>query len=212
MRYTNADILDIWEQYDVLVHGCNCFHTMGKGVAAVIKDKWPFAMKADLKTKKGDREKLGTLSYAVYDYPDHKFTVVNAYTQYNMATAKNKKVFDYKAMSSAMSLLKKSFGGKRILMPMIGAGLAGGDWGDIRDIIERELSREDVVVAVPNEETYYDLLTEEGLRNQGNNIESYKKGAHSLMGVFVGKSMKSVHGNVDHVKLSNKIYNYIKNK
>ena len=36
---------------------------MGKGIAKTIKTRFPEAYQADLKTNKGDREKLGTISF-----------------------------------------------------------------------------------------------------------------------------------------------------
>ena len=38
--------------------------------------------------------------------------------------------------------LKNDFGGKRIGYPLIGAGLAGGDWKKISNIIDEELTDE----------------------------------------------------------------------
>ena len=42
-----------------------------------------------------------------------------------------------------MKQVKQNFYGKRIGYPMIGSGLAGGDWDQIKDIIEEELKDED---------------------------------------------------------------------
>jgi O-acetyl-ADP-ribose deacetylase (regulator of RNase III) len=47
-----------------------------------------------------------------------------------------------------MKLLKKDFSGKRIGLPQIGAGLAGGDWNIISKIIEDELKGEDVTIVI----------------------------------------------------------------
>ena len=69
--------------FDVIVHGCNCFCAMGKGIALTIKKVFPEAYQADLKTVKGDKEKLGHYSSATVQRNGHQITVVNAYTQYN---------------------------------------------------------------------------------------------------------------------------------
>ena len=42
-----------------------------------------------------------------------------------------------------MKKLKRDFSGKRIGYPRIGAGLAGGDWSTIYQIIDDELQGED---------------------------------------------------------------------
>ncbi|MEN8258621.1 MAG: hypothetical protein ABFS09_12235 [Thermodesulfobacteriota bacterium] len=49
---------------DVIIHGGNCFCTMGAGIAKAIKDVFPDACEADLAPQEGDRNKLGTLSGA----------------------------------------------------------------------------------------------------------------------------------------------------
>ena len=42
-----------------------------------------------------------------------------------------------------VKIVKHHFSGKRIGYPLIGAGLAGGDWGAISAIIDEELAGED---------------------------------------------------------------------
>ncbi|WP_444933164.1 hypothetical protein [Microbulbifer sp. JTAC008] len=49
---------------------------------------------------------------------------------------------DYEAIRSVFTKVKKDFPGKRIGYPLIGAGLAGGDWEVISSIIENELEGE----------------------------------------------------------------------
>ena len=51
-------------EFDVIVHGCNCFCTMGAGIAKTIKQKFPAAYEADLQTVNGDKSKLGQISWA----------------------------------------------------------------------------------------------------------------------------------------------------
>jgi O-acetyl-ADP-ribose deacetylase (regulator of RNase III) len=47
-----------------------------------------------------------------------------------------------------MRLIKQNFSGKRIGYPLIGAGLAGGDWKIISEIIDQELKGEDHTVVI----------------------------------------------------------------
>ena len=53
---------------------------------------------------------------------------------------------DYDALRSGFKHIKQKFGGKRIGLPMLGSGLAGGDWGMIERLIEVELEGEDVTI------------------------------------------------------------------
>ncbi len=140
-------------QVDVLVHGCNCYHTMGAGVAKDIKATFPQAYEADLKTKKGDKYKLGTYSSAegeiVKNGKPWPITIVNAYTQFGFGT--EKKQVDYEAVRKVFKQINKDFAGKTIAFPRIGAGLAGGCWLTIANIIRTELKDCHPVLTVFNQ-------------------------------------------------------------
>lgn len=124
---------------DVLVHGCNCYHTMGAGVARLVKEKYPFAFVVDKKTSFANTNKLGTLSIAKVG----SLVIANAYTQFDYRGEKN---VDYDAIRACMKNVKLLFSGKRIGMPKIGAGLAGGQWTLVADIVREELADELVTV------------------------------------------------------------------
>ena len=124
-------------EFDVIVHGCNCFGDMGKGIALAVKQQFPEAYQADLATTKADRAKLGRFSSALIQRSGVSFVVVNAYTQFDWR-GRGVKV-DYAAMASVFTQIKQQFAGKRIGYPLIGAGLAGGDWAVIAPIIDQAL-------------------------------------------------------------------------
>ena len=109
---------------DVLVHGCNCFCTMGSGIAKQIRNHFPEAYEADLKTIKGSDKKLGSYSQATIWNGNHKFTILNAYTQYGWNT--NIIQVDYIALQQVFEKIAIEFKGQRIAYPKIGCGLAGG--------------------------------------------------------------------------------------
>jgi len=113
---------------------------MGAGIAKGIKATFPEAFEADKKTEKGSKQKLGTCSFATID----GLSVVNAYTQFHFRGTGMKA--DYNAIRGCMNWLKEHFSGKRIGLPKIGAGLAGGDWNIINSIIQEELASEDVTI------------------------------------------------------------------
>jgi O-acetyl-ADP-ribose deacetylase (regulator of RNase III) len=127
-------------EFDVIVHGCNCFCTMGAGIAKGIKAEFPEAYKADFSTDKGSKDKLGSFSSSTVQRNGHDITIVNAYTQYNWRGKGNK--VDYDAIESAFESIKLRFTGMRIGYPLIGAGLAGGDWDIISQHIEAALQDE----------------------------------------------------------------------
>lgn len=132
--------------FDVIVHGCNCQCTMGAGIALGIKRTFPTAFEADIKTVRGDREKLGKFSSAFVSAGTHAFTIVNAYTQFHWRGAGTQ--VDYQAVERVFKRIKNNFGGRRIGYPKIGAGLAGGDWERLATIIDSALDGEDHTLVV----------------------------------------------------------------
>jgi len=136
----NLITLALEGHFDVIVHGCNCFCTMGAGIARAIQEEFPEAYAADLVTVKGDRNKLGDFSYTTVKRGYHTITIVNGYTQFNFHGSSV--LVNYDAVHSLFKKIRRQFSGKRIGYPKIGAGLAGGDWEKISKIIEQELAGE----------------------------------------------------------------------
>lgn len=120
----------------VLIHGCNCFCTMGAGIAKRIKELYPKVYEADQMTKKGDKNKLGTFNFWIgkHYYYDQRITVINLYSQYEYGS---KGLYaDYDAIRKGLESIEFAFRGLSFAMPKIGAGLAGGKWATIKKIIE----------------------------------------------------------------------------
>lgn len=148
MKTIKGDLVDLAlkGEFDIIVHGANCQHTMGSGVAKAIREAFPEAYEADLATPNG-RSKLGTISVAEVTRNGHAFLVVNAYTQDHFGT--DRRHVDYIAVMSAMSAVKdlaEEMHPVRIGYPKIGAGLGGGDWAVISAIIDEELEGEDHIL------------------------------------------------------------------
>ena len=53
MKKIKGDLiaLAIQGEFDLIIHGCNCFCTMGAGISKTIKSKFPNAYLADKETK-----------------------------------------------------------------------------------------------------------------------------------------------------------------
>jgi len=143
MKTVRGDLLALAQDgtFQVIIHGCNCQCTMGAGIAKAIKSIFPEAFAADCETTTGDRTKLGTISHATVSRGGVEITIVNGYTQFNWRGSGVHA--DYEAIRSVMAAVKKRFSGSRIGYPLIGAGLAKGDWSIISAIIDEELSGED---------------------------------------------------------------------
>lgn len=138
LKHTTGDLLALAEagEFDVIIHGANCFNTFGSGIARQIRERYPEVAQVDSKTKRGDYNKLGNWNSEEVIRKNGlvEFTVVNAYTQYNMSTGED--VFEYAAFELILQKLLHVYGDKRLGMPYIGMGLAGGDAARIMPVIE----------------------------------------------------------------------------
>lgn len=124
-------------EFDIIIHGCNCFCTMGKGIAKTIKNEFPEAYRSDLATIKGDKSKLGKVSIATINRNSIQFDVINGYTQFKYGGNRNN--VNYDAIKSVFKFIKNNYSSERIGYPLIGAGLASGDWKIISEIINKIL-------------------------------------------------------------------------
>jgi O-acetyl-ADP-ribose deacetylase (regulator of RNase III) len=130
-----GDILEVAKRKDILalVHGCNCFHQMSGGLALQIARKFPQAEELDRSTTYGEISKLGTFQ----SLATPNFMIFNAYTQfYPGAVSENHLPFLYTAIREVFERINHQLLDNRIAIPKIGAGIAGGDWKKIKDIID----------------------------------------------------------------------------
>jgi O-acetyl-ADP-ribose deacetylase (regulator of RNase III) len=143
MKKTQGDLIKkaLEGEFDVIVHGANCFHTMGGGIAKQVREIFPEAYEMDLETPYADKDKLGTLSMVMVTREDGSYlTVVNAYTQFDHQLIPGQPNVDYVAISQAFEAIQALITpGFRIGIPKIGAGLAGGDWDLIEELIDESM-------------------------------------------------------------------------
>ena len=147
MKEVNGNLIDLAldGDFDIIIQGCNCFNTFGRGLAKEIKERLPKAYAVDCKTKKGDMNKLGNYSTCVINTEEgDDFMVLNCYTQYMYSNTEPQ--IDYEALTLCLRKINHEFKGAVIGVPLIGAGLAGGDWNIISKTIERELKDMDVTI------------------------------------------------------------------
>lgn len=124
MNFVQGNLLEMGKnnELDIIVHGCNCFNTMGGGIAAQIAVQFPDARMADDETVRGDPGKLGTYTIGMHG----RLVILNAYTQYSMSRD-GVDVFEYHAFERVLNKISTRFPTWRIGFPMIGMGLANGD-------------------------------------------------------------------------------------
>jgi O-acetyl-ADP-ribose deacetylase (regulator of RNase III) len=119
---------------DGILHQANCFHTMGGGIALRIKQKFPEAYEADLKTKCGDISKLGTFSVAVLP---SNFHIYNVYGQFSFGQGRQTR---YDALHDGLTAVERHArenGLQSLGLPCrMGCVLGGGTWNIVEAIID----------------------------------------------------------------------------
>ena len=143
----NGDIIKALKmgEIDILAHGCNCQNRFGYGIAGQIAKQIPVAKKAYHKLYDQGKVKLGVVQYVKTEFG----IVANCMTQYRYGNArKNGEVYlDYPALEKVLNYLyKKSKEGKKVGLPEIGCGLAGGDWDRVKEMIARIFHDQEVYV------------------------------------------------------------------
>ena len=144
LKYVKGDLLEMAAngEFKVIVHGCNCFNSMGAGIAKQIKKRFPSAFREDQRTVKGDKTKLGNFTLGSFG----ELLIVNAYTQYSI-TSKGEDVFEYDAFKQVLDKLHDIYHeDTKFGFPFIGCGLACGDKDRIVGMIEEFATDRDVTL------------------------------------------------------------------
>lgn len=123
----------------IIVHGCNAQGVMGGGFALQVKNRYPAAYEKykQFVSVKGIRDTKNYLGICVPVQVTPNLIIVNAITQNHYGT--DKRYVDYEAVAQCFESLNTWFPEMDIHYPMIGAGLAGGNWNIIRTIINETL-------------------------------------------------------------------------
>lgn len=144
--YKTGNLMEAEE--DFIAHGCNAQGVMGSGVAKTIRETFPKAFELYYNQFINSGLELGS-NVTIFD---NGKTIINMITQEFYGTEKRQ--INYGALSKcfddALRTLADIGIGKnlRLAIPRIGAGLGGGDWTIIEEIISfySEFHNVDVVV------------------------------------------------------------------
>lgn len=152
-------------EVNAIAQQLNCFNTRKSGIAPQIDKLFPRMGEVDDSTLKGNKEKLGRSIYAVYSteprpvYNEQVLTkveqdhcnmiVFGLYGQYHWnGRQRGERDTDYKALRSAFKSMQTRLcyyldkDTAIVGLPLIGCGLAGGDWEVVSKVIEEELCSE----------------------------------------------------------------------
>lgn len=158
MKKVKGDLLSLQE--GILVHGCNALGVMGAGVALLIRNKYPDVFRtysdyhAEAGLRLGEIITVGSSKAPIMTQPlaygqvhslsaqlPERLIVVNAITQESVARAAGELVVSYDSIFACFAqvrLLARTTG-LGVHFPLIGCGLAGGDWEVVEPLIEAAL-------------------------------------------------------------------------
>ena len=138
INYKVGDLIEALKNHEVdaIGHQCNCFHVMKSGIAPMIARAWhPTVTMADIKTPIADKEKMGTFSVA----ETGDGLVYNIYGQYHFDRKQKSYGTHYDSLSMGLRAMRNDLDNRQALrvgFPLIGCGLARGDWGLVSGLIE----------------------------------------------------------------------------
>lgn len=114
-------------------HGCNCHSAMGSGIAPQIAAAFPQVEEQDRLYYNLMSRQNNNISMLGDSRPvslSRNVTVFNSYTQFYPG-----KDFRLTALIKAFNNINTMIAGHTLLIPRIGAGVAGGDWDEISNAI-----------------------------------------------------------------------------
>ena len=144
MSHRSGNLLSVQE--GIIVHGCNAQGVMGSGVAAAVRETYPGAYEAYRELYQKAKNAgfkdipLGRIAwFRVSEAP--KLAIANAITQQYYGRDPNVRYVDYGAIEESFGRIAKVAREHNLAVhyPLIGAGLANGDWSILADIIDRQL-------------------------------------------------------------------------
>lgn len=123
--------------FDIVLHGANCFHQMGAGIAKSLADAFPPLRQADLATSFADANKVGSFSVVnLRDDSGRYFLGVNAYTEFDYRPVNGRPPFQIEALKTVLRDFARSHPGASYGLPLIGCGLGGGNQQEVRTLLE----------------------------------------------------------------------------
>lgn len=146
-------------EFDVIAHGCNCFCTMGAGIAPIMARNFGCdEYRLENAKYKGSILKLGQIDFEskmllegvihpLLPGQSGNIFIVNAYTQHSYGS-KAGPPLNYPALTLCLIKMNYLFKGMRIGLPQIGCGLAGGDWKVVSELIKLHMADCHVTVVI----------------------------------------------------------------
>jgi O-acetyl-ADP-ribose deacetylase (regulator of RNase III) len=134
IEYRKGNLLDVTR--GVIIHGCNSHGVMGSGVALAVKNKYPGCFETYHLYCERRNNNQTILGDSIVYVASFELTIVNMITQKDYGA--HRRQVNYGAIAKGFSDLHNNYyiRDQEFHFPKIGAGLGGGDWEVISEIIE----------------------------------------------------------------------------
>lgn len=155
ITYRKGNLLDHYQEYDIIAHGVNCQGVMASGFAKGLREKFPWAYESykEACDQRDPDNNLGRVRMSADLSSKETVRVAHCFTQLHYGR-ENFRYVSYDAIDDCMngldnillsdaSILKRPI---KVAMPMIGAGLGGGSWKVIEAIINDQLWNQQITV------------------------------------------------------------------
>jgi hypothetical protein len=137
--------IDIVEGNKIIPHICNNIGGWGAGFVLALSKRWPQPEQRYKAAWQSGKAELGS-THLVRVEDD--IWVANMVAQRGIRGPKNPKPIQYRALKKTLRMVAHHARSLKatVHMPLLGAGLSGGDWDVIEDIVEQTLCRQGIVV------------------------------------------------------------------
>lgn len=139
--YTHhGDILQVTK--GIIVHGCNSKGVMASGIAKSIREKYPEVYTDYTRLLATTSNPMGSIASTGIN--DNELIIISGITQENYGRDKSVLYVDYNAMKNVFSRVNYMARVRSldVHFPLIGCGLANGDWEKVKAIINEEIHKD----------------------------------------------------------------------
>lgn len=130
----DIDLITEIDLYDIILIGTNTYQTMGNGFQRKIRTRYPTVQELNLKTKYGDKRKLGTRVTTNEDSKP-KFSLCFIIHGFNFRPDKEDDYLNYEALETCIKTANNEFVGLNVATSFIGTSKFDGN-GDKEKVME----------------------------------------------------------------------------
>lgn len=129
----------------IICHQVNCKGVMGAGLAKQVRNAHPDVYLAYKEKCNAGMAHVGDAQFVSCLDGRHDYIIANVFGQDGYG--RDKQHTDYAGLEAGFRKVAEAFPNDTIRIPMgIGCGLGGGDWGIVRDIIDRVFANQNVEI------------------------------------------------------------------